>query len=75
MSGPSADDIFVREIWPYWCIESIDFTWDQWALCTITCKHGRYRGTSRGIRDALGGSLKSAFRQFQQADVEHDYED
>lgn len=30
------------ECWP----NHIEIAWDQWAVCTIRCDHGKFRGTS-----------------------------
>lgn len=28
------------------CVSEISIRWDQWAICTITCAHGKWVGTS-----------------------------
>lgn len=72
MSRPDADQIFRDELWNWYCIDRIEFQWDQWARCRITCSHGSWSGVSRGIGDALGGSLRAATDKFLTADVTHD---
>ena len=71
----SADEQFNGWVWQFWCIRSIEFLWDQWTACVITCRHGRYVGESRGLTDGMGDSLSAAFEAFRADAVTHDRED
>lgn len=67
-------DVLMEDLWFFWCIRKIDFRWDQWMVCYITCKHGTYRGVSDGYTNAMGQSMSRAMADFMTECEKHDYE-
>ena len=48
------------------CAHSINLAWDQWAVCTIKCSHGKFRGTSDFLN--LTEAVLRAAEKFRKAE-------
>lgn len=48
------------------CASKIEIRWDQWAECTITCDHGKWKATSDFLN--LTEAFLRAVRLFQGSD-------
>ena len=59
------DSNSASEPWMY-CVYDIRLGWDQWAVCTIECSHGKFRGTSDFLN--LTEAISRAITSFNQAD-------
>jgi hypothetical protein len=55
------------------CIYEIAFHWDQWFVCTITCKHGTHEGTSDFFN--MTEALMRAVETFNEVDHPHEVPD